>query len=314
VALSEAILIALLDPQFGQPANIELACEHEKGFGLQPIHMAAGCGQIAFIRLLLDRGVPVDARSGEDLTPLSVAAGCGQEETVDLLIENGADIDFCMPGEDHWETPLLTACTEKQTNCAKLLLQRGAKVAPGFDVPVLPIHAACENGMEEIVQMLLDGGSDIEARRDELLGPTSALEIAIRKGHDGTVRLLLNRGASTSEEYKQGEVSMTPLQLACHLGAGKVVDVLLAHDKAKISSLDLSKSCYIAESRGHFGIAWLLPGSPRWQINSGQVEQDASSASPEGSADETEKMEDRCEISDDLSVGVPQSRFYSPLD
>jgi ankyrin repeat protein len=41
--------------------------------------------------VLLDHGVPVDARYEHDLTALMWAAGAGSESTVQALLERGAD-------------------------------------------------------------------------------------------------------------------------------------------------------------------------------------------------------------------------------
>ena len=50
---------------------------------------------------------------------------------------------------------------------------------------------AAFNGHEAIVQLLLEGGADREAKD---IGGNTALENARKKGHDGIVRLLEVRG------------------------------------------------------------------------------------------------------------------------
>jgi ankyrin repeat protein len=60
--------------------------------GASPLHYAAGLGQHALVRRLLDCGAMIDARShwGEGDTPLHVAAEHGQMETVRELLRRGA--------------------------------------------------------------------------------------------------------------------------------------------------------------------------------------------------------------------------------
>ncbi|MBQ0959427.1 ankyrin repeat domain-containing protein [Ideonella sp. 4Y11] len=57
-----------------------------------PIHYAATGPSVAAVKLLLDKGAPVDARSANGSTPLMMAARYGDERSVKLLVERGADL------------------------------------------------------------------------------------------------------------------------------------------------------------------------------------------------------------------------------
>ncbi|MBN8487974.1 MAG: ankyrin repeat domain-containing protein [Burkholderiales bacterium] len=57
-----------------------------------PLHYAATGPSAAAVRLLLDKGAPIDARSANGSTPLMMAARYGDEQSVILLIERGADL------------------------------------------------------------------------------------------------------------------------------------------------------------------------------------------------------------------------------
>jgi ankyrin repeat protein len=63
---------------------------HQQGWS--PIHYAATGTQTQIVELLLDRGVPIDARSPNGTTPLMMAARYGAEATVNLLLARGAPI------------------------------------------------------------------------------------------------------------------------------------------------------------------------------------------------------------------------------
>lgn len=59
--------------------------------GWSPLHYAATGPETAVVKLLLDRGAPIDARSPNGTTPLMMAAQYGSEASVALLLQRGAD-------------------------------------------------------------------------------------------------------------------------------------------------------------------------------------------------------------------------------
>lgn len=59
--------------------------------GWAPLHYAAAGPSPELVKLLLDRGAPIDARSPNGTTPLMMAARYGAEPSVDLLLQRGAD-------------------------------------------------------------------------------------------------------------------------------------------------------------------------------------------------------------------------------
>lgn len=62
--------------------------------GWSPLHYAASGPSVAAVRLLLDKGAPIDARSANGSTPLMMAARYGEEKSVLLLVERGADMSI----------------------------------------------------------------------------------------------------------------------------------------------------------------------------------------------------------------------------
>ena len=61
------------------------------GEGWSALHYAAAGPEPEFVRLLLEKGAPLDARSPNGTTPLMMAARYGSEASVDLLLARGAD-------------------------------------------------------------------------------------------------------------------------------------------------------------------------------------------------------------------------------
>jgi ankyrin repeat protein len=56
--------------------------------------VAAAAGRTDNVRLLLDKGADVNARTDNGQTPLMVAAKSGKKDTVKFLLEKGADADL----------------------------------------------------------------------------------------------------------------------------------------------------------------------------------------------------------------------------
>jgi ankyrin repeat protein len=86
-------------------------------------------------------------------------------------------------------------------------------------------HWAAFGGKTEVVQLLLDGGADIQAENNR--GYT-ALHYASERGIVDVVQLLLDRGADMQAENKEGE---TPLDLA---RTDAVSDALNIHPSVRI--------------------------------------------------------------------------------
>ena len=67
------------------------------------------------------------------------------------------------------------------------------------------LHWACSGGHKEIVQWLVENGSEIDARDDSRWTP---LIIAASAGHEAIVRLLIGRGANINACTDQGRSAL----------------------------------------------------------------------------------------------------------
>jgi len=93
--------------------------------GWTPLHYAATTGQVAIIKVLLEKSAFIDAQSPNGTTPLMMAAMYGSTEAVKLLLEEGADIamkneqgmtaaHFAQRGQRPDAIALLAAAARKQ--------------------------------------------------------------------------------------------------------------------------------------------------------------------------------------------------------
>ena len=90
------------------------------------LHVAAGCGHVAIVRLLLASGASVDAPSYDGSTPLHRAASKGSAEVAALLLAAGAAVDSGTASSE--QTPLHLAASMGRLGVAKLLVAHGAAV------------------------------------------------------------------------------------------------------------------------------------------------------------------------------------------
>jgi hypothetical protein len=161
-----------------------------------PRHLRANSvSDVEMIALLLDHGADV---SLEGITgrPLIIACTEGFVEAARLLLDRGAAVNgFNENGE--W-TPAEAAAAGNHVDVLELLLERGASLdlVPRPDVlhqySGTPFALACIFGRVEAATLLLERGSDIEARDSR--GATPLIN-ALLNGQPGSVRLLLSRGA-----------------------------------------------------------------------------------------------------------------------
>ena len=191
----------------------------------EPIHWAAGRGNLPAVRALLDSGVDVDKAavshwmypntqlgssgvcstessgvcSTEGHIALQCAAQKGHLAVVKALIEAGADVN--KQGRDE-NTALGEATAHGSTLVVMELIKAGADVNPFCsDMGSTPIFIAAELGNSIIVALLIQAGADVHRIDENYMTP---IDIALRyTTEDDDWREDLGGTGASIEEYKK---------------------------------------------------------------------------------------------------------------
>jgi len=133
----------------------------------------------------------VSAISSDGWTPLHLAAFFGKEDAVRLLLNKGASVK-ARSTNPMTNTPLHAAAAGKHAEIVTLLLEHGANANAQQSGGWTPLHSAAQNGDLESARALLAGGADASARADNQQKP---LDLALTQGRQAMVEFLEAVGA-----------------------------------------------------------------------------------------------------------------------
>ncbi|WEW60255.1 hypothetical protein PRK78_005740 [Emydomyces testavorans] len=125
-------------------------------FWYRALRVACDHGAEDAVRMILDKGVPVDSPGSSMLeSPLSLAAGHGFEEIVRLLLETGADPNrIIKTADDHiFYTPIKKAAHFGHLKSMQLMLDSSVS-----ETPKGVTRSAAVGGQEHIIRYLAEKG------------------------------------------------------------------------------------------------------------------------------------------------------------
>lgn len=204
------------------------------GEGRTALRAAAWGGHEEIVLTLLDYGAQVDKADSKGRTPLIAAAYMGHHEAVEILLDHNANVDLA-DGDGRTALSVAALCVPTAAGVkgygevASLLLERGADPGHRDHDGMTPLLLAAYEGHEDIVELLLEAGADV----DETAGPdanapsaaaVTPLLAAAAMGHIKTVSRLLFWGAAVDAIDSEGR---TALCLAAARGSVEVVRALL---------------------------------------------------------------------------------------
>lgn len=200
-------------------ANPNLVLANDEN-SVRQLHVAAHSGRIDIAKLLIERGVDINAKIKDGKTPLHSAALGGQLEAARLLIKKGANIN----ARDEYDfTPLHIAAFVGQLEIARLLIEKSADVNARDDSGKTPLDRAVSSGQLEFSRFLIDKGADINARDSNGMTP---LHSAVSYGQIAIAKLLVEEGANVNTKDDDGA---TPLSLATIRKKDDMINLLKRH-------------------------------------------------------------------------------------
>jgi ankyrin repeat protein len=204
------------------------------GFYCNALQAASAKGREAVVKLLINAGANVNAQGGHYSNALYAASSGGYEQIVKLLLEKGANVNA--QGR-HYGNALQQASFGGHEQIVKLLLKKGANVNAQGGFYGNALQAALAGGHEQIVKLLLEKGAEVNAQGGHF---GNVLQAASYKGHEQIVKLLLKKGAKVNA---QGGSYGNALQAASAEGHEQIIKLLL------------EKGAKVNAQGGHFGNA-----------------------------------------------------------
>eukprot|EP01156_Anaeramoeba_ignava_P011674 Anaeramoba_ignava/a484424_25.p1 GENE.a484424_25~~a484424_25.p1 ORF type:complete len:922 (-),score=328.90 a484424_25:85-2850(-) len=177
-----------------------------------PLHFAIEKeNSIEMIKILIDLNAEqILMKDLEERTPLHYICSIKpNKEIIELLIEKGAKIS---DQDQMKKQPLHDLCLSKpRMDCIKILIEKGACINAKDKYGITPLHyALISKSNWEVIQYMLEKGADVSAQTNFQETP---LHFACENGIEESVELLLQKGANPNEKSMKGN---SALFFACH--------------------------------------------------------------------------------------------------
>ena len=160
---------------------------------------------------------------------------------------------------------LKRALNKKSRQAMKVLLQVlpiEAKTNSTKKYATMAMHLAAEEGDEELANLVIAMGADLEPKRSEI-NPDSPLSIAVERGHAQLVKLLLNQSGRALDLTLEWENSYGESALHCAVrgGYGDIVSLLIEYGAdVNARSNNSYTALHLAAYEGHLSIVSTLLG------------------------------------------------------
>nr|XP_057921882.1 ankyrin repeat and SOCS box protein 3 isoform X2 [Doryrhamphus excisus] len=192
--------------------------------GESACHLAARCGCLPAVRILVRAGADVNQCTNDLSCPLyagkTAAVSGDHKDVVQLLLAKGAEVNGTHTASC-W-TCLHQAVYQGHTAVVRILA-RVADLEARDDNRVTPLFLAAQYGRRECLKVLVDAGADVNAQAADLATP---LLLASQEGHTACVDVLLGHGADPNIACSQ-EWPQLPIHAAAQFGHREILRRLI---------------------------------------------------------------------------------------
>nr|KAG5700757.1 hypothetical protein BaRGS_034960 [Batillaria attramentaria] len=190
------------------------------------LHCAARQDQAAVVEALVTAGADTTVLNNNHMAPLHLACDLGNVNAVKALLRfPGVDRNI---GGEMGMRPLHYCSIKDNAECAKLLLENGAKPCLKCDVGYFPIHIAAKCAAAATLEVLIQQAMKQGYERASLLRfkdkeNNMPLHAAVNGGNIKAVEVCLNAGAPVDT---QQDDKSTPLHLAAAQGNLEMISLM----------------------------------------------------------------------------------------
>ncbi|XP_035246721.1 death-associated protein kinase 1-like isoform X2 [Anguilla anguilla] len=211
--------IRIIDVLMTKGAEIQA---HDKS-GANAICYAARNGHVETLKFLHGKNCPLDTQDKSGETALHVAARYGNVDVVQYLCSINANPNLL--DREH-ETPLHCASWHGYASVARALCEAGCHVDVQNREGESPLLTASARGFRDIVERLLEHGADLNSTDKD---GHVALHLAVRRCQTAVVKCLLSHRCCVDVQDHHGN---TPLHIACKDGNLPIVSSLCSSSAA----------------------------------------------------------------------------------
>ncbi|KAJ8285347.1 hypothetical protein GJAV_G00025790 [Gymnothorax javanicus] len=190
---------------------------HDKS-GANAIYYAARHGHVGTLKFLHEKECPLDIQDKSGETALHVAARYGNVDVVQYLCSVHADPDVA---DREQETPLHCAAWHGYSTVARALCEAGCSVNVKNREGESPLLTASARGFRDIVECLLEHGADMDSTDKD---GHIALHLAVRRCQVEVLKCLLSHCCQVDHQDRHGN---TPQHIACKDGNLPIASLLL---------------------------------------------------------------------------------------
>lgn len=229
-----------------------------KKYAKTPLHEAAMNGRLEACRLLVDYGFLVDCHTTRGRTPLMYAVKGNHFDVVKYFVEEcNANVN---EQNEMGVTPVYIASQDGLEDIVKLLVKNGADVNLSNRTRHSPLHEAIAGGHLTVAEFLLNNGADKHAV--DAMGVTIWHEAA-GNGDVALLDLLVKYEVSLrrdGHEQVDNVMARHPFHYAAVEGKTAFIQAMLDRDLVDVNLVD-ADSCsaiYYAAANGHAGVLQVL--------------------------------------------------------